>query len=230
MSTHEGMTSIVRKFLMALSGFFLLIFLLQHCAINFLSVISPDMFNSVSHFMGTNPLIQFAMQPILAFGVFFHIIMGVILNKMNDAARPIKYAMNKPAENSSWMSRNMVITGIMILLFLGLHFYDFWIPELNVKYIQGDMSGLLDPTFAESGLRYHEELVHKFHNPIRTSIYILAFVFLSLHLLHGFQSAFQSAGFRHSKYTPMIKKLGNLYGIIVPAGFVFIAIYHFING
>lgn len=226
MSTSKGLTSITRKFFMALSGFFLLIFLLQHCAINFLSVISPEMFNQVSHFMGTNPLVQFALQPVLAFGVFFHIGMGIVLNGQNNAARPVKYAMNRPGENASWMSRNMVITGIMILLFLLLHFYDFWVPELNVKYVQGDLSGL-----NEAGtFRYFEELQHKFHDPIRTGLYVLSFVFLSLHLLHGFQSAFQSVGFRHNKYTPMIKKLGDVYAILIPAGFVIIAIYHFING
>lgn len=225
MSTEKGMTSIARKFFMALSGFFLVVFLLQHCVINFLSVISPDMFNSVSHFMGTNPIVQFALQPVLAFGVFFHLAMGIYLDTLNNKARNVKYAMNKPAENSTWMSRNMKITGIMIMLFLGLHFYDFWIPELNVKFIQGDMSGLN----AAGEMRYFEELQHKFHDPIRTGLYVLSFVFLALHLMHGFQSAFQSVGFRHKKYTPVIKKLGDIYAIIVPLGFVVVAIYHFIN-
>ena len=66
-------SSIGKKILMALSGFFLLIFLLQHMVINMLSVLSPDMFNEVSHFMGTNPMVQFALQPVLAFGVLFHL-------------------------------------------------------------------------------------------------------------------------------------------------------------
>ena len=78
--------------------------------------------------------------------------------------------------------------------------------------------------------RYFEDLQHKFHDPIRTGIYIVAFVFLSLHLLHGFQSAFQSVGFRHNKYTPVIQKSGNLYAIAVPLGFIIIAVFHFING
>ncbi len=225
MSTGNGMTSVARKFFMALSGFFLVVFLLQHCVINMLSVISPDMFNSVSHFMGTNPVVQFALQPILAFGVIFHLGMGIALERQNNSARSVKYAMNKPNENSSWMSRNMIITGVMIMLFLGLHFYDFWFPELNVKFIQGDLSGL-----NEAGqFRYYEELQHKFHDPIRTGLYVLSFLFLALHLLHGFQSAFQSVGFRHNRYTPMIKKLGDLYAILIPLGFVTIAVYHFLN-
>ncbi|MCF8461635.1 MAG: succinate dehydrogenase cytochrome b subunit [Flavobacteriales bacterium] len=222
-------SSIAKKIAMALSGFFLLFFLLQHLTINFISVISVDGFNATSHFMGTNPIVQIALQPVLAFGVIFHLMMGMRLELQNRASRPIKYAMNKPAENSSWMSRNMIITGIMIFLFLGMHFYDFWIPELNVKYLQGDMSGLIDPMNPDSGMRYWEELHHKFHDPIRTGLYVLSFVFLGLHLMHGFQSAFQSVGFNHRKYTPTIKKLSNIYAIVVPLGFILVAVYHFMT-
>ncbi|MDF1674462.1 MAG: succinate dehydrogenase cytochrome b subunit [Vicingaceae bacterium] len=220
MSKGFSTSSVGRKILMALSGFFLLFFLLQHFVINFLSVLSADAFNETSHFMGTNPLIQYILQPVLLFGVLFHLGMGIYLDLQNKKARPVKYAMNKPGENASWMSRNMIITGIMIMLFLGLHFYDFWIPEIKDKFIDGIWD---NPT------KYYEHLVHKFADPVRVGIYVLAFVFLALHLLHGFQSAFQSVGFNHRKYTPIIKKLGTLYAIIIPLGFIFIAIFHFIN-
>lgn len=218
-------TSIARKVLMALSGLFLLLFLLQHFLINFLSVISPDAFNEASHFMGTNPLIQFLAQPILIFGVVFHLAMGIYLERLNNKARQVKYAMIKPGTNSSWMSRNMIYTGLMVMAFLGLHFYDFWIPEITVKYVEGDMTGLL----ASGEYRYFHELQQKFHDPIRTGLYAVSFVFLALHLLHGFQSAFQSVGFNHGKYTPIIKKLGNIYAILIPLGFIFIAIFHYVS-
>lgn len=219
-------TSIARKVLMALSGFFLLFFLLQHFVINFTSVVSADAFNEASHFMGTNPLVQFALQPVLIFGVVFHLGMGIYLEMQNNKARAVKYAMNKPGENASWMSRNMIITGIMVMLFLGLHFYDFWIPEIKTKFIDGDMTGMVAGV---EGYRYYHELVHKFEDPIRVGLYCLSFVFLALHLLHGFQSAFQSVGFRHSKYTPIIKKLGNVYAIVIPLGFIFIAVFHHVS-
>lgn len=226
MSQGFSKSSIGRKVLMALSGFFLLVFLLQHFVINFLSVISAEAFNTASLFMGTNPLIQYLMQPVLLFGVIFHLIMGITLELKNKQARPIQYAKTNGAVNSSWMSRNMIITGIMVMLFLGVHFYDFWIPEIKTKFIEGNMSGLN----ANGEVRFYEELVHKFADPIRVGIYVLSFVFLSLHLLHGFQSAFQSVGFNHNKYTPTIKKLGTLYAIAIPVGFIFIALFHhFIN-
>jgi succinate dehydrogenase / fumarate reductase cytochrome b subunit len=220
MSKGFSSSSVGRKVLMALSGFFLMFFLLQHLVINLLSVVSADAFNEVSHFMGTNGLIQFVMQPVLLFGVIFHLFMGIYLDFKNKAARPIKYVMDKPSENSSWMSRNMIITGIMVLLFLGLHFYDFWIPEIQDKFIDGIWD---QPT------KYFPHLIHKFENPVRVGIYCVSFVFLGLHLLHGFQSSFQSAGFNHNKYTPILKKLGNLYAIAIPLGFIFIALFHLLT-
>ncbi len=218
-------TSLSRKYWMAASGLFLIIFLTQHFTINFLSVISEESFNSVSHFMGTNPIVQFLLQPILLFGVVFHFVAGFILEIKNRQSRPVKYAVFSPAANSTWMSRNMIFSGMVILLFLGLHFYDFWFPEMNVKYIQGDMSGLNE----EGDFRYYEELIHKFTDPIRVIIYCLSFVFLSLHLMHGFQSAFQSLGARHPKYTPGIKKLGTAFAVIIPLGFIVIAVFHHLS-
>lgn len=216
-------SSIVRKVLMALTGFFLMFFLMQHLFINLLSVFSPDAFNMVSQFMGVNPLIQFVMQPVLMFSVVFHFAWGIKLELENNSARNVKYAVNNGAANSTWMSRNMVISGGVVLAFLALHFYDFWIPEINTKFIQGDWSGMHN-----GHLRFYDELVHHFQNPIRVTLYLVSFVFLMLHLLHGFQSAFQTVGFNHNKYTPIIKILGNVYAIIIPLGFMFVAIYHLI--
>lgn len=215
-------SSIGRKFAMALSALFLMFFLLQHFAINILSVFSPDTFNEVSHFMGTFWVIQYLLQPILIFGVIFHFVMGFVLEFKNWSARKISYAKNSPSGNSSWMSRNMLLSGAVVLAFMVLHFIDFWIPEINTKYIQGDMSGLLADG---EGFRYFEELEHKFHSHIRTIAYVIAFILLSLHLLHGFNSAFQSVG-ANNKYTKGLKTFGKAYSILVPLGFIFIALYH----
>ncbi|MEP5611250.1 MAG: succinate dehydrogenase cytochrome b subunit [Cyclobacteriaceae bacterium] len=213
-------SSIGRKYAMALSALFLIIFLLQHFTINVISTFSEETFNEISHFMGTNPLVQFALQPVLIFGVVFHFIMGFVLEIKNRNSREINYAVNKGSANSTWTSRNMIWSGLFILFFLGFHFYDFWIPEINYKYIEFKAE---DPT------RYYEEVVHMFANPIRVVIYVLSFVFLALHLQHGFQSAFQSIGARHDKYTPTIVKLGKIYAVGIPAGFIFIAIFHYLN-
>lgn len=215
-------SSIGRKVAMALSAFFLMFFLLQHLAINSLSVFSPEMFNEVSHFMGTNPVVQFALQPVLIFAVVFHFVMGFILELKNRRAIGVTYAKNNGSANSSWASRNMIYSGLVVLAFFVLHFIDFWIPELNVKYIQGDMSGLLEGT---QEFRYFEELQHKFHSHIRTIAYVISFVLLGLHLAHGFTSAFQSMGGTAGRKTAL-KNIGKAYSILIPLGFIFVALYH----
>ena len=115
-------SSIGKKLLMALSGIFLVVFLTQHFLINITSVFSEEIFNFLSHFMGNNPLVQFVLQPILIAGVLFHFIMGFVLDWQNRKARPVSYAMYKGAKNSLFVSRNMIISGIVILSFLVLHF------------------------------------------------------------------------------------------------------------
>ena len=218
-------SSIGRKYAMALSAFFLMFFLLQHFAINILSVFSPNAFNEASHFMGTFWVVQYLLQPVLIFGVIYHFVMGFILEIRNRNARVVKYAKNNGAANSSWMSRNMIYSGLAILAFLVLHFIDFWLPEINTKYIQGDMSGLLAD--GES-FRYYEELTHKFISPLRVGAYIVAFVFLSLHLMHGFSSAFQSVGVT-SMRKKKLQTFGKAYAILIPLGFIVIALYHHFN-
>ena len=209
-------STILRKVAMALSGLFLMFFLLQHFAINITSVFSETVFNQFSHFMGTNALVQFVLQPILIFGVIFHFIMGFVLDIRNRRARGTRYAVYKGSANASWVSRNMIISGGTILAFLVLHFYDFWVPEMKYKYIE---------VLPENPDRYYEELVHKFENLTRVVLYVISFLFLALHLSHGFSSAFQSIGF-NNKYTTVIKSISKVYAIGIPLGFAFIAIFH----
>lgn len=212
-------SSIGKKVAMALSGLFLVLFLTQHFSINLLSIFSESTFNEVSHFMGNNPIVQFILQPILILGVLFHFSMGFILELQNSGSRSVKYASYKGSANASWMSRNMIYSGIVILSFLGLHFYDFWVPEMNYKYIEVLP---LNPD------RYFEELVHKFESPVRVGIYVLSFVFLALHLLHGFASSFQSVGV-NNKYSKTIKYFTIAFSVVIPSGFIFIALFHHLN-
>jgi succinate dehydrogenase / fumarate reductase cytochrome b subunit len=215
-------SSIGRKIAMALSAFFLMFFLIIHLAVNITSVFSPQLFNELSHFMGTNPLVQLALQPVLVFGVIFHFVMGFILEIKNRKAIGVSYAKNNGAANSTWISRNMIYSGLVILAFLVLHFIDFWIPEIKVKYIEGDMTGLIPGT---QEFRYYEELQHKFLSPYRVVAYVLAFIFLLLHLLHGFTSAFQSMGSTAGRKKTLIT-VGKIYSYVIVFGFIFVAIWH----
>ncbi len=220
-------SSIGKKFAMALSALFLIVFLLQHFVINALSVINPNGFNEVSAFMSYNPLIQYVMQPILLIGVVYHFIMGFVLEAQNKKARgPVAYAKYNGAANATWMSRNMLVSGAVILLFLLVHLWQFWVPTINAHYVN------VDPNFGQGNF-FMEHVIHVFNSKITGIVtlvlYVVAFVFLSLHLQHGFASAFQSIGARHAKYTPFIVAFGKWYSILIPAGFIVIAIYHFVN-
>lgn len=206
-------SSIARKFIMALTGFFLIVFLLTHLTINSFSLFSKELFNQGSHFMATNPFV-YIMQYVLALGFIAHIVMGIKLTYQNNKARPVKYHYNRPSENSSLSSRSMIYSGLLVLLFLLLHMKDFFV---EIKF---------NPT---EGRTDYDLLLSVFSNPIYVGIYVIAFIFLGIHLNHGFQSAFQSVGANHKKYTPIIRKSGTVYSILIALGFSVIAIFHFIN-
>ncbi len=211
-------SSIARKVAMALSALFLIIFLLIHLTVNITSLFSENVFNELSHFMGTNFLIQFLMQPVLIFGVVFHFVMGFVLEFKNRGSRTVKYVKFNGAANSTWMSRNMLLSGAVILAFLVLHFIDFWFPEMNYKYIE---------FLPEDPTRYFGELQHKFTDPLRVGAYVIAFVLLALHLWHGFQSSFQSLGL--NRYIKGLRTLGKIYAVVIPLGFIIIALFHYFS-
>jgi succinate dehydrogenase / fumarate reductase cytochrome b subunit len=169
--------------------------------------------------MGNNPLVQFLLQPILIFGVIFHFIMGFVLEIQNRKSRAVQYKVYKGNANAPWVSRNMIWSGAVVLSFLGLHFYDFWFPEMNYKYVEVLP---LDPN------RYYEEMTHKFHDFLRVVLYVISFGFLALHLFHGFASSFQSVGV-NNKYSASIKKFAIAFSVVIPLGFIFIALFHHIN-
>ena len=211
-------SSIIKKVSMALSGLFLVIFLAQHLTINLSSIIPDDgkTFNTISHFMGYNPIVQFVLQPILIFGVFFHFMMGLFLEYQNSQARNEKYVYHKT--KSTWISKNMIITGLVILAFLGLHFYDFWFPEMDYKYISG---------LAPDPQKYFHELQEKFHGEtIRTIIYCVSFILLGMHLNHGLSSSFQSIGISSSRQKTM-RLVANIYSMVISVGFIGVALFHY---
>ncbi len=222
MSSIFTKSSLVRKFWMALTGLFLITFLVVHLLVNLFSLSGdPELFNEASHFMATNPLIQI-MQYVLAAGFIFHIAMGIILTRQNEKATPVKYAYNNPGANSSFASRSMIYTGGLVLLFLILHMRDF----LIVLKTHGTIQPLAGYEFTGSD---YDLVVGLFSSPIYTVIYVVSFVLLGIHLNHGFQSSFQSLGASHPKYTPFIKSLGLWYSILIPGGFALVAIVHFVN-
>ena len=202
-------SSLGRKIVMSLSGFFLITFLIVHLGVNLTLFAGAETFNAASHFMATNPVIQ-VMQYVLATGFIIHIIMGIRLELKNRSSRPITYAKNNAAANSGWASRNMIVTGIIVLLFLVLHIKDFFV---QIKFGEVHNDFLL--------------VTELFKNPIYVIVYVLAFILLGVHLSHGFQSAFTSVGARSPKYLKCVKNLGTAFSYLIAIGFSVIAIYFY---
>jgi succinate dehydrogenase / fumarate reductase cytochrome b subunit len=167
--------------------------------------------------MGSNLIIRTAEIGLFVF-LLIHIIQGLLLWKQNRSARPVKYIVTKPNENSKWYSRSMGLLGTLILIFLILHLYHFWTPSrfggiANVRPLE-------ETTLAD----YNNQSVHDLYkemlqvfqdNLLIVVVYVLGVISLCWHLLHGFQSAFQTFGWNHKKYTPLIKSLGVAYSIII---------------
>jgi succinate dehydrogenase / fumarate reductase cytochrome b subunit len=203
---------------MSLAGLFLLTFLLVHLTINLLVLVGDDrsLFNTAAHFMGTNVFIQ-TFQWVLFSGFIIHIIFGFILQIKNWMARPKRYD-KKAISETSFFSKFMIHTGIIILVFLVIHMGDFFVkkiggvvPEIHV----GDMAGMEDMGIL---------VVEKFKMGSYVLFYVLSLLFLGFHLDHAFQSSFQSLGLNHDKYTPFIKGLSRLLAVVITIGYISIPV------
>jgi len=214
-------SSIGRKLSMALTGLFLITFLFVHLIGNFqlFAHDGGEAFNHYTKFMSTNPLIRVA-EIILLLGFVIHIYTAILLTRSNSAARPVKYVYNGNNPGVSWFSKNMGVSGSIVLVFLITHMVNFY-----GAYHYG---GPKEITYA-SGETYkdmYEIVAITFKEQWWISIlYIVAMVLLGFHLNHGFQSSFRTLGIDHKKYTPAIVGLGVLISILVPAGFASMPIY-----
>lgn len=203
---------------MALAGLFLITFLFVHLGINLTLLIPGDereLFNRAAHFMGTFPLIK-VFEVVLFGGFIIHIIYGLILQIQNWMARPNRYKIEGWSHTSPF-SKFMIHTGIIIFIFLIIHMMDF--------YIKAKFLGQVDPMVYD-GETFHDLgklVILQFQENLGYVIgYIFAFLLLGFHLHHAFQSAFQSLGLNHSKYTPFLKGLSTVISIILPLGFTVI--------
>ncbi|MBS1595940.1 MAG: succinate dehydrogenase cytochrome b subunit [Bacteroidetes bacterium] len=217
-ATHKSSalfkSSLGKKYLMGLTGLFLISFLLVHCFVNAMVFFdrSGSLFNEYAHFMGTNIIIRI-MEVVLFAGLLLHIIDGLMLYFQNRAARPQGYAYNKPNANSSWYSRSMAILGTLLLTFLIMHLAHFWVHS---RFMEDNMLKQPHPDFKTDMLNLYSLMVDTFSNPIVVVIYVLAQVALAYHLLHGFWSAFQSLGLNHTKYNNAIHMAGTAFAIVIP--------------
>ena len=208
-------SSIGKKFIMGLTGIFLILFLVVHVGLNaciFATLFNEEdhgqMFNKAAHFMGAN-WVPRLLEIGLFLGIFLHIIQGLTLEFQNRSKRSIKYEVSFGNRGSKWYSRSMGLLGTILLIFFIIHWKQFWIPSrftgVEETTIDGkqmhDLFSLMKETFAE---------------PWVVIVYVLACISLAYHLLHGFQSAFRTLGVRNNRYLKLVNGLGVGFSIIVP--------------
>lgn len=194
---------------MATAGLFLLLFLPVHLLINFMLLKSdPEPFNKAAHFMATFPLVK-VFEIVLIGAIIIHITWGIMLQIQNWLARPVGYVSGNKAE-TSFFSRFMIWTGSSVLIFLVLHFFNFYFVKLGL--VPGD---------AED---FYSIAHNLFKIPMYNYIYLACFTLLGFHLYHALGSAFKTLGLNHRIWTPVVNVIALIYAILLPAGFAFISI------
>lgn len=209
-------SSVGKKFVMALTGIFLITFLLVHAGINacIWAMDGGEMFNKAAHFMGATVVIRI-VEVGLFLGFFLHIIQGLMLEFQNRSRRKQGYAVEMGNKGSKWYSRSMGLLGTILLIFLIIHWWHFWIPSR----ITG--AGL-DPVLLSNGVETHNMFALMqltFQEAWVVVVYVIACISLAWHLIHGFQSAFRTIGVYNNRYLDLIRAVGVGYSIIVSLAF-----------
>lgn len=223
-TTSKGLfgSSIARKYWMAATGLFLITFLLGHLLGNLQLFVTGEegklAFNTYGAFMTSFPLVKILSYLTYA-SVLLHTVDGIMLARQNRAARPVKYAMEKPSANSSWASRSMALLGIITLFFIIVHMRSFWY-EMHFGDLPMDANGNKD---------LWTITVTAFEQWWYTAFYVVALIALAFHLSHGATSAFQSLGINHPKYNGLIKGVMNTIAWLIPLAFIAVAVFLFVE-
>ena len=214
-------SSLGRKLIMSVTGLFLMLFLTVHLSVNLLLVFgNGELFNHAAHFMATNPAIKI-MEPILAAGFIIHIIYASFITIKNQKARPVKYAVTKGNELTSWSSKNMYILGAMLLIFMVIHMANFF---WKIKF------GEMPQISYDNGLTYIDDtytlVAGLFINYwMYDVLYIIGGILLGLHLSHGFWSAFQTIGWNGNVWIKRLEIIAKVFAVIIATGFSIIPLF-----
>jgi succinate dehydrogenase / fumarate reductase cytochrome b subunit len=201
-------SSIGKKITVGLAGLFLCGFVVPHLLGNLLLFVGEHAFNTYAHFLQTNPFTPVTELGLLAL-FLIHAIVTLYARWQNWTARPVAYEMTVSKGGRTIGSMTMTYTAFLLLAFLILHVAAF-------KYGWGSR-------FKDEEL--FQRVMGFFQNPWIAGFYVVSLACLGLHLSHGFQSAFQTLGVNHPKYTPFIKVLGLLFAVAVAGGFAAIPIW-----
>jgi succinate dehydrogenase / fumarate reductase cytochrome b subunit len=220
-------TTVGKKILMALSGLGLVGFVIVHLLGN-LTLFQSDgaAFNAYAHALDSLGVLKLVAEFALI-GIFgLHIYTGLTVKAKNSSARPVgysKYQSKGGPSLSNPASRNMIVTGLVILGFLVLHIWQFRFgPGMDAGYV-AELKG-------ESIRDLHRLVVETFQNPLFAGIYAAVMLLLGAHLRHGFWSAFQSLGAMNARYTKSVYALGLALAAVLAVGFLAIPFWIYFGG
>ena len=207
-------SSVGKKVVMSISGIALILFLTFHAAMNIVVLFSGEAYNSVCEFLGSN-WYAVAGTLVLAFLVALHFVYAFILTLQNRKARGTnRYAVTARPGKVEWASQNMFVLGIIVVLGLLLHLYNFW-ANMMLAELTGNAGACgIEPT---DGAAF---IAQTFGNPVYALIYIVWLVALWFHLTHGFWSAFQTLGINGKTWFCRWKVIGAVYVTVVVLAFV----------
>jgi len=208
---------------MSVSGLFLVLFLLFHMSMNLAAVFSTEAYNAICEFLGANWYAR-AGTRILAAGVVVHLVYATVLTLHNRSSRGSqRYAMTAEPEGVTWASRNMYVLGIIIVLGLLLHLYNFW---YNMQFAEIIGNHELGPFPPADGAAYIAAL---FSSPVYCIIYLVWFAAIWFHLTHGFWSAFHTIGWDNQTWLPRLKRIANVVATIVFLCFALVVIVFYLR-
>lgn len=216
-------STIGRKLIMSVSGLFLILFLLFHMSMNIAAVFSVEAYNAICEFLGAN---WYALVGtlILAFGVVVHLVYATILTLHNRSSRGAqRYAVEAMPEEVTWASRNMFVLGLIIVLGLLLHLYNFWYKMQFAEIIGNHSLGEFGPT---DGAAYISAL---FSNPIYCIVYLIWFGAIWFHLTHGFWSAFHTIGWDNQIWIKRLKCIAKVVATIIFLGFAVVVVVFYLR-
>ncbi|MCX7606456.1 MAG: succinate dehydrogenase cytochrome b subunit [Bacteroidia bacterium] len=204
-------TSVGRKVVMAVTGIFLMSFLVVHLAGNLLLLRGDGgaAFNAYADFMSTNPLIR-VLEVLLFVGFVVHIYQGLYFISKERRFRPKGYTLHRPQDNTTIFSRTMRISAIVILVFLLVHLRHFFVEHRILG----------------ASLTMYESCKLAFENPFYSAFYVLSMILLAFHLAHGFHSSFQTLGLIvNRRIDRVVRWAGTAFAFLVPLGFAVIPLY-----
>lgn len=213
-------SSVGKKVIMSVSGLALILFLLFHMSMNLVALVSGEAYNMICEFLGANWYALVATAGLAAL-VVVHFVYAFILTIQNKKARGTQdYADKKRPKEVEWASQNMFALGIIVLLGLGLHLFNFW-AKMQLVEVMHMVGANVDVTYAADGA-YH--IASTFANPVYVAAYIVWLAALWFHLTHGFWSALQTLGWNNKVWFARWRCIGNIVTTLIILGFAAVVV------